>query len=86
MPGHSDIQGNEAADELAKNGSTIPFAGPEPAIEISSNLIRNTVFDIFRKKQYLNWFSCKGQRQAKELNQGYPNARQKELFKSIGMV
>ena len=57
-----------------------PFTGPEPAIGILSNLIRNTVFDIFRKKQYLNWLSSIGQRQAKELNQGCPSAKHKELF------
>ena len=74
MPGHSGIQGNEVADKLARIGSSTPFTGPEPAIGISSNLIRNTVFDIFRKKQYLNWLSSKGQRQAKELNQGCPSA------------
>ena len=79
--GHSGIQGNEVADDLARNGSTIPFAGPEPATGILSNLIRNIVFDIFRKKQYLNWLSCKGQWQAKELNEGYSRTRQKELFK-----
>ena len=47
-----------------------------------SILFRNTLFDdIFRKKQYLNWLSRKGQWQAKELNHGHPNTRQKELFK-----
>ena len=32
-------------------------------------------------KQYLDWLSSQGQRQAKELNQGCPSARHKELFK-----
>ena len=48
------IQGNEVADKLARIGNSSPFTGPERALRISSNLIRNTVFDIFRKKQYLN--------------------------------
>ena len=61
VPGHSDIHGNEVADELSRNGSITSFADPETAIGTSNNLIRNTVFDIFRKKQYLNWLSCKGQ-------------------------
>ena len=81
VPGHSGVHGNEVADELARNGSSVPFVGPEPAIGISSNLIRNTVFDLFRDKQYLNWLNSKGQRQAKELNQGCPSARHKELLK-----
>ena len=29
----------------------------------------------------MNWLSCKGQWQAKELNEGYSRTRQKELFK-----
>ena len=36
-------------DKLARNGFSISFAGPEPAIGISSNLIRNIVFDIGEK-------------------------------------
>ena len=64
---------------MARNGSSTLFTGPEPAIGRSSNLIRNIVFDIFRKKQYLNWLSSKGQRQAKELKQGVQV--HKELFK-----
>ena len=45
------------------------------------NLIRNTVFDIFRKKQNLNWFSSKDQQQAKEHNQACVSVRHKEFLK-----
>ncbi|KAJ8981752.1 hypothetical protein NQ317_004932 [Molorchus minor] len=34
-PGHSKIQGNEKADELARKGSSTPFIGPEPALGVS---------------------------------------------------
>ena len=61
VPGYSSIRGNEAADELTRNASSILFAGPEPAIGISSNIIRNTIFDIFRKNQYLYWINIKDQ-------------------------
>ena len=64
LPGHSSVHGNEVVDELARNGSSISFVGPEPATGISSNLIINTVFDLFRDKQYLNWLNSKVQRQA----------------------
>ena len=47
--GHSGIRGNEVAGELTRNGS-IPYSGSETAIGILSNLLRNTVFDIFRNK------------------------------------
>ena len=49
VPGHSVIHGNEVTDELARNGFSTPSTGPELAIGILSYLIRNTVFDIFRK-------------------------------------
>ena len=61
VPVYSGIRGNEAVDELTRNASYILFAGLEPAVGISSNIIRNTVFDIFRKKQYLYWLNIKGQ-------------------------
>ena len=54
VPGHSDVHGNEVTHELAGNGSSVHFVGHEPAIGIYNNLIRNTIFDLFRNKQYLN--------------------------------
>ena len=81
VPGHSGIPGNEMADELARNGSNTPFVGPEPAVGVSAELIRSTIYGIFRKLQCKNWRDIKGQRQAKELNRGCPSARHKELFR-----
>lgn len=37
VPGHSNILGNEKADELAKRGAETAFTGPEPVIPISYN-------------------------------------------------
>lgn len=37
IPGHSNMEGNERADSLAKEGANKAFLGPEPAIGISSN-------------------------------------------------
>ena len=48
MPCHSGICVNEVADELAGNGSFIPFDDPGPAIGILSSFIRNLFFVIFR--------------------------------------
>ena len=58
VPYHSNILVNETADKLARNGFSIPFGG---AIGISSNLLRNIVFDIFIRNKYLNWHNITGQ-------------------------
>ena len=81
VPSHSDVHRNEVADKVARNGSSIPFVGLEPATGIPSKLIMNRIFDIPRDKQYLNWLNIKGQWQTKELNQGHPSVRHKEIFK-----
>ena len=36
VPGHSGVDGNEKADELARAGSDSEFIGPEPAIGIQT--------------------------------------------------
>lgn len=40
-----------------------------------------TVFDIFRKKHYLDLHNIKGQQQEKELNRGCPSVKHKGKFK-----
>uniref|UniRef100_T1HN97 RNase H domain-containing protein n=1 Tax=Rhodnius prolixus TaxID=13249 RepID=T1HN97_RHOPR len=33
--GHMGIMGNEMADQLARNGASTPFIGPEPVLGIT---------------------------------------------------
>jgi hypothetical protein len=37
---HTGVQGNEIADELARDGSALKFVGPEPALVVSRQGIR----------------------------------------------
>ena len=81
VPEHLGVRRNEVADQLARNGPSILYVFPEPTTGIFINFTRNTVFDLFRDKQNLNWLNSKGQRRAKKPNQGCPSVRDQELFK-----
>jgi ribonuclease HI len=39
-PGHIGIDGNEIANQLARQGSSHPLIGPEPALDISAKVAR----------------------------------------------
>jgi hypothetical protein len=43
VPGHSGINGNEIADELAKEGSAHHFVGGQPAVGVSRRCIRRKI-------------------------------------------
>jgi hypothetical protein len=59
------IDGNEIADQLARQGSTHPLIGPEPALDISAKFARGIVRDWTSRKHEEDWQSIRGQRQAK---------------------
>jgi hypothetical protein len=40
VPGYMGIDGNEMADQLARQGSSRPFIGPEHAMDISAKIAR----------------------------------------------
>jgi ribonuclease HI len=43
VPGHMRIDGNEVADQLARQGSSHPFIGPDPALGISAKVARGVI-------------------------------------------
>ncbi|XP_026333823.1 uncharacterized protein LOC113240672 [Hyposmocoma kahamanoa] len=45
VPGHSDIEDNESADELAKTAARETFIGPEPFIGIACSLAKLTLLN-----------------------------------------
>jgi hypothetical protein len=59
------IDGNETADQLARQGSSHPFIGPEPALGISAKVARGMFRDWTSRKHEEHWQSIRGQKQAK---------------------
>ncbi|XP_067207666.1 uncharacterized protein [Linepithema humile] len=55
VPGHSGIQGNECADQLAKAGSEITMVGPGPALEIPFCLGRGRIKEWLRREHLRHW-------------------------------
>jgi ribonuclease HI len=43
IPEHAGVQGNEIADELARDSSALKFVGPELALEVSRQDIRRRI-------------------------------------------
>ena len=70
MPGHRGIAGNEAADQLAKTGSSTPLTGPEPALAISEALVKLGVRRWQENEMNLRRTAALGCRQTKILVRG----------------
>lgn len=66
IKGHSNSRGNDAADELARRGSSMKAVGPEPIIPIPYGKARSLIADYTQRLHAEAWTSQDGCRQAKE--------------------
>jgi len=71
VPAHVGLWGNEITDKLARDGSTLKFAGSEPALGVSRQDIRRRI-RCWLVNQHWVWWQRLGntQRQAPELISG----------------
>jgi hypothetical protein len=59
------IDGKEIADQLARQGYSHPFTGPEPAHGITAKVARAVIRDWTSRKHEEHRQSIRGQKQAK---------------------
>ena len=65
IPGHSDIPGNETADQFAKQAASQDFVGPQPVLGIPTMKIRSAAQLWANAQQRKLWQTTSGCRQAK---------------------
>jgi ribonuclease HI len=66
VSGDTGIEGNEKADQSARQGSSCPLFGPEPALGISAKVARGVISIWMNKKRKEYWQSTHVHKQAKD--------------------
>lgn len=67
VPGHSEVEGNEVADELARQGAATKFIGPEPHCGINWSAVKGEIELWTASLRIQYWNGLVGLRQSKEL-------------------
>jgi ribonuclease HI len=80
VPGHRGIEGNEKADQLAKEGAVRPFYGPEPVCGISRATARDAAKKWAREEHQKQWQLIPGQRHSKRLIKNSSQALTRSLL------
>lgn len=74
VPGHSGIQGNEKADELARLATLMNHIGPEPLVGLTSSTINRKIKELANKNFMKYWNDqpgCKDSKNNITLNKKY---------------
>jgi hypothetical protein len=66
VSGHSGVESNEKADQLAKLGADEPLLGPEPFCGITKETARRAIDLWAQSKARMAWKHTPGQRHAKK--------------------
>jgi hypothetical protein len=80
VPGHSGVEGNERADELARLGSSATVCGSEPYIPIPQSLCAKALKDWVKTKHTERWLAYDGGLHTKHFFSESPKKWSKELL------